>query len=104
MIEHMIKGATVSLGMLSWWACVCRISAMHPITHRTEAIGWHLAAALLALWIVCVAIWRPGDGLALATATSLWAVMWMTWHEWIDGPPTWTWRADRRHLAAPGVR
>jgi hypothetical protein len=100
MIEQMIQGATVSLGMLSWWACACRIGAMHPSTHRAEAIGWHLAAAVLALWVVGMAVWRPGDQLSLWTAGSLWVVMWRTWDEWADGvAPDWTWRRERRVLA-----
>lgn len=99
MIEQMIQGATVALGMLSWWACACRIGAMHPSTHRSEAIGWHAAAAGLALWVIGMAVWRPGDVLSLATATWLWAAMWHTWHEWVDGPPAWTWRHGRQALA-----
>lgn len=98
MIEQMIQGATVALGLMAWWACACRIGVMHPSTHRSAAIAWHYGAALLALWVVGMAVWHPGDQLSLWTAGSLWAVMWRTWHEWLDGAPAWTWRTGLHDL------
>lgn len=96
MIEQGIQGATIALGLLSWWSCVCRIAMMHPKTHKAEAIWWHAGTMMIALAVCGMAVWKPGDQLSLWTAGSIWLVLWHTWHEWADGTaPEWTLRRDR---------
>ena len=92
MIDQMLQGCTVGLGLMSWALCVGRIGDMGPATHRAEAIGWHLAAAGLGLWLAGAAVMRPGDPVAMLTATGLLAFLWLTQRDWQHGPPPWAWR------------
>lgn len=86
----MIQGATLTLALMAWWSCACRISAMHYTTHRADALMWHWAAAGLALALAGMAVWKPGDMVAFSAAAWLWWAMFKTMHEWADGSPAWT--------------
>ena len=86
--------ASMAMGLMTWWAAVCRVGAMHMSTHRLGVIRWHQAVGVGGLVLAWLAARGPADPELVATSAALLATMVVTLREWRCGPPLYTVRPE----------
>lgn len=80
----------MAVGLMTWWASVCRIGMMHYKTHKVDVILGHWAVGVIGLVVCGLAATRPPEVWLLATGSACLLPLFYSLPEWKDGAPAWS--------------